>query len=159
MQNEIPALTNQEKQEGLKSAESSSRRRFPKILHKPGAEFNQVFNFNMQDTYMQPHLHPGEEKNEEIHVIEGKMAVIYFDDAGKISKVTVLEKERQTMIRVPAFTWHTYVMLTDTAISYETMMGKYDPKTWKHFAAWAPTEDSSASAQYLESLRTEALKY
>lgn len=154
----IPTLSEQDIQEGLRSAELSPRRRHPKILHKPGAEFNQVFNFNMHDTYMQPHLHPGEEKIEEIYVVSGKIAVLYFDNAGAITKITHLQKGGTEVIKVPAFTWHTYVMLTDRTVSYETMMGKYDPKTWKHFADWAPLENSEASYDYLNFLKAEAAK-
>ncbi len=152
---QTPKLTKSEIAEYLAKAENSPRRRHPKIVHEQGAEFNQVFNFNMHDTYMQPHLHPGHEKIEEIYVIQGKIAVIYFDEKGTISEVTFLEKEKTEMIRVPAFKWHTYVMLTDSAISYETMMGKYDPKTWKEFASWAPTEGTKESIDYLNFLKTE----
>jgi hypothetical protein len=30
-------------------------------------------------------------------------------------------------VSVPSFTWHTYIMLTDKVITYETMNGIYDP--------------------------------
>jgi cupin fold WbuC family metalloprotein len=159
MEFQIPALTKQEIMEGLQSAEKSPRRRHPKILHKPGAEFNQVFNFNMYDTYMQPHLHPGEEKIEEIYIIQGEIAVLYFDDNGSVTHVTHLKKGETEVVRVPAFTWHTYVMLTERTISYETMMGKYDPKTWKQFARWAPLENTPESIEYLVSLKREAVRF
>ena len=157
--NVIPSISENEIQEGLSQAKSSPRRRHPKILHKQGAEFNEVFNFNMHDTYMQPHLHPGPEKIEEIHVVKGKIAVLYFNDKGEVTEVHMLEKGKKEMVRVPAFTWHTYVMLTDSTVSYETMMGKYDPKTWKEFANWAPLESSSESAGYLEKLKQIAKSY
>lgn len=153
----IPMLPGSEISEYLIKAEASPRRRYPKILHEPGAEFNRVFNFNMHDTYMQPHMHPGEEKIEEIYVVQGKIAVIYFDDTGKITNITCLEKGKVEMIRVPAFQWHTYVMLTESAISYETMMGKYDPKTWKTMAAWAPVEGTKESFEYLKFLKNKVI--
>lgn len=157
MQN-IPSLSNEDIQSGLKSANESPRRRHPKLLHKQGAEFNEVFNFTMSDSYMQPHLHPGPEKIEEIFVVEGKFAVIYFDDKGSVTDVTLLKKGGVEMIRVPAFKWHTYVMLTPHAVSYETMMGIYDPKTWKEFASWAPLENTPAAEKYLQRLKSEVLE-
>ena len=105
---------------------------------------------------MQPHLHPGEEKIEEIHIIKGKVATIFFDDQGAVRDVVLLEKGGVECIRVPAFAWHTYVMLTDEAVTYETMMGKYDPLTWKRFAPWAPVENSPECVPYLRSLRNIA---
>ena len=156
MQNaQIPQLSEQEINAGLLNANSSERRRHPKLLHNPGDEFNRVFNFTMQDSYMQPHLHPGDEKIEEIYVVHGKIAVILFDGQGAVTEVVLLERGGMEGVKVPAFTWHTYVMLTESAISYETMMGRYDPKTWKKFAGWAPPENTPASHAYLNSLKDE----
>lgn len=107
----------------------------------------------MFDSYMQPHLHPGDEKIENIYIIEGRLAVFFFDDAGEIIKTTILEKGGTEMIAVPAFKWHTYAMLTDYAITYETMIGKYDHQTWKDFFNIAPAENTAESLEYLEKLR------
>ena len=156
-QSVIPLLSQDEADKDLCRAEASMRRRYPKILHSPGDEFNRVVNFIMYDSYMQPHLHPGPEKIEKIHVMEGKMAVLFFDDLGVVIKVTILESGHDEFIAVPAFTWHTYVMLSEHVISFETMMGKYEPETWKEFAQWAPEENTPESSKYLLSLRDTAL--
>ena len=151
----IPELSEQEIQDCLKLAVSSEKRRYPKLLHSAGDEFNCVFNFMMQNSYMQPHLHPGEEKIEKIHLIRGKVAALFFDDQGMVKKCTVLEKGGIELIEVPAFTWHTYVMLTDYALTYETMMGVYDPETWKKFAEWAPQEGGIECLRYLDLLKSK----
>ena len=62
-----PTLSEQEIQDGLRLAGCSEKRRYPKLLHRRGDEFNCVFNFMMNDSYMQPHLHPGQEKIERIN--------------------------------------------------------------------------------------------
>ena len=149
----IPVLTEKEIIDGLYQANTSSRRRHPKILHQQGAEFNEVFNFMMVDSYMQPHLHPGDEKIEKIYLVQGKIAVFFFDDNGAVTKCTILQQEGVDMIAVPSFTWHTYVILSSSAITYETMMGKYDPQTWKDFFTIAPAEYTAESLEYLEKLR------
>lgn len=153
LENKIPKLSEQEIQDYIKLADSSPKRRYPKLLHNPGDEFNCVFNFMMHDSYMQPHLHPGEEKIENIHLIQGKLAALFFDDQGKVTTCTLLEKGAIELIEVPAFTWHTYVMLTEYVITYETMMGVYEPSTWKKFADWAPAEGVIEASRYLGSLR------
>jgi cupin fold WbuC family metalloprotein len=150
----MPTLSTAELRAGLEQAALSTRRRFPKILHEKGADLNRVVNFIMRDSYMQPHHHPSPEKIEKIYLMEGCLAVLFFDDAGLVTKVTVLEPGRLEFIAVPAFTWHTYVMLTEHAVTYETMMGEYSPKTWKEFAHWAPSENEPGSSAYLESLRS-----
>ncbi len=152
----IPELSEQEIQDFLKLANSSEKRRYPKLLHSPGDEFNCVFNFMLQDSYMQPHLHPGEEKIEIIHLIHGKVAALFFDDQGEVNKRTVLEKGGIELIEVPAFVWHTYVMLSDYAVTYETMMGVYDPATWKTFADWAPEEGTIECGAYLDLLKCKS---
>ena len=155
----IPELSMQEMTDGLFQASHSIRRRHPKILHHQGAEFNRVFNFMMQDSYMQPHLHPGNEKIEEIYLIQGKIAVFFFNNRGAIGECTLLEDGLGGFIEVPAFTWHTYVMLSESAITYETMMGVYEPHTWKKFAEWAPKENSFESLAYLHFLKEKAMSH
>lgn len=153
----VPPLSPEETADLRARAASSPRRRVPKILHEPGAELNRVFNVMMHDSYMQPHLHPGPEKIEKISLVEGRIALLMFDDQGQVSRVILLEEGGDTFIAVPAFTWHTYVMLSDCAVTYETMMGRYEPSTWKRMAEWAPLENGPDSERYLASLRTEAL--
>ena len=131
----------------------SVRERDPKILHEKGDYLNKVFNFVLADSYMQPHLHPGEEKIENMYLIEGSFALIIFDNNGRITETVVLEKGEKEFIAVPAFTWHTYIMLTDEVIIYETMDGIYDQYTWKKLAKWAPEENSKESLNYLKILK------
>ena len=102
---------------------------------------------------MQPHLHPGEKKIEKIHLIQGKILVLFFDGQGAVSEGVLLEKGGIEVVKVPAFTWHTYIMLSEFAISYETMMGRYDPQTWKEFAKWAPSENSLGTGAYVDELK------
>ena len=151
----IPKLSDTMLKECLQKAADSKRQRYPKILHQPGDEFNRVFNFMMKDTYMQPHLHQGEEKIEKMYLVQGSFAVLYFNDIGKVEKVSVIEKGGCEYIEIPAFTWHTYIMLKNNVVSYETMMGRFDPKTWKKLAKWAPRENTYESNSYLESLRRQ----
>ena len=153
---QIPELSVQEISDCISQAASSARSRFPKLLHSPGDEFNRVFNFMMRDSYMQPHLHPGDEKIERIYLIQGRVATLFFDDRGAVVECTLLEKGGIELIEVPAFTWHTYVMLSDYAVSYETMMGVYRPETWKKLAEWAPKEGSLESLEYLNLLKRKA---
>lgn len=69
---EMSILSEQQIQDFLNMADSSEKRRYPKLLHKSGDEFNRVFNFIMHDSYMQPHLHPGEEKIEKNSYYKGQ---------------------------------------------------------------------------------------
>ena len=137
-------------------ARESIRHRACQILHKKGAQFNQVFNLMEHNSYMQPHLHPGEEKIEKIYVIKGSLCFFYFDDYGKIKEKIFLEETGRNFISVPAFSWHGYVMTSELTLTYETMMGKYNPATWKKLADWAPQEQSEEASDYLKDLHKVA---
>lgn len=154
----IPSLTNEEKREFLRLANESIRSRAPKIQHDKGDYLNKVFNFILSDSYMHPHLHPGEEKIEKMYLIEGSFALILFDDDGRVTETIVLKKSGREQINVPAFTWHTYVMLTDEVIVYETMEGVYHPDTWKKLAVWAPAENTLEAVEYLSFLKSQVTR-
>ena len=148
-----PQLSEKEIKEYFVLAQNSERRRAPKILHKKGDYLNKVFNFVLSDSYMHPHLHPGTEKIEKMYLIKGSFALLIFDSKGKITQSIILEEGKKEFIAVPAFTWHTYIMLSDEVVIYETMEGFYEPNTWKKLASWAPEESSHDSLSYLKSLR------
>ena len=103
----VPQLSAEEITTYLAVAQKSPKRRAPKILHHPGAFFNQVINFVLADSYMQPHRHQDKEKIEEIWLIEGKMTVLFFDDQGTITQVVNLDPQLNNYIAIPAFAWHT----------------------------------------------------
>lgn len=150
---EIPNLLNKDIDSYFESAANSDRRRSPKILHNKGDYHNKVFNFILEDSYMHPHLHPDKEKIEKMHLIKGSFALILFNEVGHITQKIILEEGKLDFIEVPAFTWHTYVMLSDEVIIYETMEGIYDIDTWKKMASWAPKENSLDASKYLEMLK------
>ena len=78
-ENIVPELLEEEITQHYKVAEDSIRKRSPKILHEKGDYLNKVFNFILEDSYMHPHLHPGEEKIEKMHLIQGSFALVIFD--------------------------------------------------------------------------------
>ena len=151
----IPELSSDEVSLYFSVAKNSERCRSPKIMHKQGDYHNRVFNFILEDSYMHPHLHPSEEKIEKMYLLDGSFALITFDDDGEVTNTYVLAKDGRESIDVPAFTWHTYVMLTKEVIVFETMEGVYNPSTWKKMAPWAPSENTLEAPAYLEMLKSK----
>ena len=90
-----------------------------------------------------------------MYLIQGSFALIIFDNSGNIVNIHILEEDKNEFISLPAFTWHTYVMLSDEVIIYEEMDGFYNPNTWKKMALWAPMENTSEAIVYLKELRTK----
>ena len=153
----IPELSSDEVSLYFSVAKNSERCRSPKIMHKQGDYHNRVFNFILEDSYMHPHLHPSEEKIEKMFLLDGSFALITFDDDGEVTNTYVLAKDGRESIDVPAFTWHTYVMLTKEVIVFETMEGVYNPSTWKKMAPWAPSENTLEAPAYLERLKSKVV--
>jgi cupin fold WbuC family metalloprotein len=153
----IPELSSEEICLHFNVAKDSERSRSPKIIHKQGDYHNRVFNFILEDSYMHPHLHPSEEKIEKMYLLDGSFALITFDDDGEVTNTHVLTKGGRESIDVPAFTWHTYVMLTKEVIVFETMEGVYNPSTWKKMAPWAPSENTLDAPAYLERLKSKVV--
>ena len=151
----LPQLSIKEVSDYFSKAEQSTRKRFPKILHNQGDYYNKVINFVLDNSYMQPHFHPGDEKIEKMYLLKGAFALIQFDVKGEITNTTILEKGARESINVPAFSWHTYVMLTKEVIVYETMEGVYEPSTWKVMAQCAPVENTQEAAEYLNFLKSK----
>jgi cupin fold WbuC family metalloprotein len=77
----IPKISNQDIKHHFDASRRSKRSRSPKILHSKGDYVNKVFNFILSNSYMQPHLHPGAEKIEKMHLIHGAFALIIFDNS------------------------------------------------------------------------------
>ena len=148
----IPYLTANDKKKYFEKASLSIRKRFPLIIHKKGDEFNQVFNFILKDSYMIPHMHPASYMVEKMHLISGSFKLFFFDDKGIPKKIYDIDK-KNSRVEVPGFTWHTYVMTSKSTIVFETMMGKYDPLTWKKMPEWAPDENSKESQEYFRNLK------
>lgn len=148
----IPTLTLEDKSKYFNKAKKSDRKRFPYIIHQRGDKFNQVFNFILDESYMKPHMHPNENMVEKMHLISGSFKLIFFDEKGIPKKIYDIDK-KNSRVEVPGFTWHTYVMTSKSTIVFETMMGKYDPLTWKKMPEWAPDENSNESKEYFRNLK------
>ena len=142
---EIPKLPKGQMEELIHLASNSPRKRHAKILHKHGDYFNHVFNVMMTSSYMRPHHHPGSEKIEQTHLVKGDLKIIFFDRVGDIEQIFLLSEDGRQHISVPAYQNHTYVILSDWVITYETMDGVYEPKTWKSLCDWSPAEDTPGS--------------
>ena len=141
-------------------ASQSIRKRYLLALHETGDYKNKIINFLINNTYIQPHMHAGDQKTEYVFILDGKVFLILFDDTGKIVSNILLEKDKSKnqSYLIPSYTYHTYIVLSNKACIYEEMDGVYDSKTWKKNASWAPDEHSSQKESYLNSLLDKIYK-
>lgn len=155
----IPQLSKAEIEDYLNQAKSSERHRALKIYHQPGDEVNRTVNFMMANTYLQPHMHPketGKEKIERYKILDGKLAIVFFEPGGAVKKSVILDGNSD-IFEVHPEEWHTPVVLSEYALCYEEVNGVFNPKTYKEFASWAPIEKDPKMPEYLEFLKKEAV--
>jgi len=144
---------------GLKTAAAADPfKRARLCLHRSSADaVHQMIIAHHRDTYTQPHRHRG--KTESFHMVEGRLAVLFFDDAGAVTRRIVLGpvgSAEPSVYRLSASEWHTVIPLTEYAVFHEITNGPFvrgDSDT----APWAPQESDAAAAQAFKKKLLESL--
>jgi len=150
----------------LITADRSYRLRAHTNLHHSHEDpCQKLFNAVKTDSYIRPHRHSLDPKEECLLAVVGLFALITFYDEGKIDLITLFGSEKHSQkgsialgLELPASVWHTVVSLTDGSILFEVKSGPYNPNTAKEMAPWAPKEDSDEALSYLSGLKSQALK-
>lgn len=122
------------------AARSAPRRRTHATMHDELSDPIQRVVIALQPgTYIRPHRH-AEGVWEMFAVLDGALAVLTFDDDGRVTKRVELRPGGDRMAQVPPGTWHSLVALAPDTLAFEVKPGPYRPLTDKDFAAWAPAE-------------------
>ena len=143
------------------SAEQSSRQRQHKNIHQHYNDPCQhLFNAIGIDSYIRPHRHSIDPKDECLIAVRGRMALLVFDDIGQVKQVVRFgdqTNEAQQAISVgvnlPAGVWHTVIAEMPDSILFEVKSGPFNPEQAKEWAAWAPAENTPEAAEYLMELK------
>ena len=153
----LPRVGDRQIKDIIRRARSSERRRAICNYHRPTERLQRMLNAGMRDTYVAPHVHDHPRKLEVFVILRGSIAVVAFDTDGNLADCVVLsDKGPVRAAEIPAGTWHSFVVLTRSAVVYELVDGRYDPHTHKHFARWAPNErDTRRASAFLKKLRRQ----
>lgn len=128
-------------------AAASPRRRKNRNFHtrddQPG---HRLLNAMQTDSYIPPHRHLDPDKAETMVVLRGAMAVLEFDDHGKLMDVSRVGAGMTAVgVDIPSGVWHTVIALQPDTVFLEAKAGPYLPLTADEKAPWAPGEgDASA---------------
>ncbi len=103
---------------------------------------------------------PAKHKNcPETHtILDGRMAVVLFENDGKIRECFVLDRVNGYLsCRINAEIYHMLIPLTETAITYETKVGPFTSDV-NIFPDWAPDEENKEEgSRYLHLIMKEVL--
>jgi len=91
-----------------------------------------------RDTYNRPHRHRN--KSESFHVIEGRLAIVLFDDAGNPTRQVHLGPPGGSLpflYRLSSDRWHAVLPLSEYVVIHETTTGPFELGQTE-FATWSP---------------------
>ena len=136
----------------VEAAECGGNQSIRLCLHDSSeALFHTMIIVDKGGTYHRPHKHM--EKGECFHIIEGRMAIMTFDDEGVIADVCQLDPLETIMYRVAVNMYHAVIPLTPTVIYHESKPGPYLHEDDSVFPPWAPDmTDEVETARYHEYL-------
>ncbi len=145
-------LTPELLEQGFAGSQESPRRRIILPIHRTqDALVQRMLNFFQPGTYVQPHLHPREHAIETIHVLQGRLGFIRFDEKGEVISTHDLRAENHGLLDIEPQLWHGMVCLEANTVILEIKRGPYNDED-KVFAEWAPPESDDNAAGYLGSL-------
>jgi cupin fold WbuC family metalloprotein len=143
----LDGLTNQ--------AKESPRLRQHRNVHQSYQEASQrLFNAIEPRSYIRPHRHVSDPREELLIAVRGLMALVTFDDQGAVTNVLRFGTDRHgdemaVGAEVSSSTWHTVIALEPGCVLLEVKAGPFDPTQPKDLAPWAPEESSDAASTYL----------
>lgn len=116
-----------------------------------------LFNAIEPGSYIRPHRHATDPKDEVLIAIRGLMTIVTFDELGKVTRAVQFSSNRYRNdlavgVEIPGNTWHTVIALEPGCVLFEVKAGPFDPNRPKDLAPWAPEEGSPASVGYLNQL-------
>lgn len=93
--------------------------------------------------YIPPHRHGG--RSESLHVMEGALLALFFDETGKATRRERLDASGQVLYRLASDRWHTVAALADMVVFHEVVQGPFEGGV--ELAPWAPAQGDEAAAR------------
>lgn len=135
-------------------ATSNTRKRTRLCTHGDvNDKVHEMLIIHERDCYVRPHKHPG--KAESIHIIQGKVDIVLFNDDGSISEVIHMGEFNSGLsfyLRTEAPVYHTLLIRSEVLVFHETTNGPFD-RNDTVFAPWSPEDKNiAATRQYIANL-------
>ena len=142
-------------------AEQAIRNRQHKNIHQHYNDpCQRLFNAIGVASYIRPHRHLIDPKDECLIAVRGLMSLVLFDDIGQVQQVirfgaqtTESQEAIGVGINLPAGVWHTVIAEVPGSILFEVKSGPFNPEQAKEYAAWAPAENTPDAVEYLMELK------
>jgi len=139
-------------------AQISPRKRQHRNIHASYRDpCQRLFNAIEPNSYIRPHRHATDPRDELLIAVRGLMLLMTFDEQGATTNVVRFGERKNgedfaAGVEVPSGTWHTVIALEPGCVLLEVKAGPFDPSQPKDLAPWAPDEGTSAANVYLSNL-------
>jgi cupin fold WbuC family metalloprotein len=128
------------------SADENERKRIRLCAHRDiEDQLHEMVIVHTKDAYVRPHKHLN--KSESIHIIEGFVDVVLFDEACNIDDVIHMGNYgsgNQFFLRMQVPHYHMLLIRSDILVFHETTSGPFR-RSDTIFAPWSPEEADIAS--------------
>ncbi|MDA8160440.1 MAG: WbuC family cupin fold metalloprotein [Desulfobacteraceae bacterium] len=132
------------------------RRRRNLNLHPgDGCRCHRLLNAIEPDSYIRPHRHLDDEKDETFVLLRGRLGIVMFAADGQVTETVLLAPDTGNLgVDIPHGVYHTAVSLASGTVFFEAKAGPYLPLDQAEQAPWAPADAApQAVAWYLNQLR------
>jgi cupin fold WbuC family metalloprotein len=111
-----------------------------------------LLNAIVPGSYVRPHRHLSDNKEEFMMIVRGCLGVVFFDGHGNVTGKMKLEEDGPVRaVSIPTGVFHTAVALKPTVI-FEAKAGPYAPHLPEEVAHFAPAEGSTEASCYLRKM-------
>ncbi|MBM3205947.1 cupin fold metalloprotein, WbuC family [Candidatus Shapirobacteria bacterium] len=133
----------------IRQAKKSPRQRAIFRFHRHQEPVQRMLNAIEVGSYIPPHKHENPDKVEAFVILKGKIAILRFDNQGKIIQKEILDEKGPVYgVDIAPGEWHMMMALKKECVVYEVIQGPYQKKTHKKFAPWAPDEEATQEAKF-----------
>lgn len=142
-------------------AQDNNRKRQHHNIHESFDDpCQRLFNAIEPGSYIRPHRHASDPRDEMLIAVRGMMALVAFDDQGSVDKVVRFGVDRKNEgiavgVEIPSTSWHTVIAFEPGSVLLEVKAGPFDPNQPKDLAPWAPEEGVLEAHDYLSNLIKE----
>jgi cupin fold WbuC family metalloprotein len=142
----------------IAQAQGNLRKRQHCNIHESYADpCQRLFNAIEPESYIRPHRHATDPRDELLIAVCGSMVLVTFDEQGVVTEIVRFSERRNCEnfavgVQVPTGTWHTVIALESGSVLFEVKAGPFDPKQPKDLASWSPVEGSPAALAYFNKL-------
>jgi cupin fold WbuC family metalloprotein len=125
---------------------ATPRQRIRICAHPDVADpLHEMLIVHARGAYVRPHKHLN--KSESVHIIEGEVDVVFFDDSGTLTQVVRLAEYgggRKFYYRVGGPFYHTFLITSEFLVFHEVTNGPFRREDTV-FAPWGPEESDPAA--------------